>query len=755
MQGVKEEDTMIGPLFPRLHVNDADKGGPRPPPRNKMALYEQFSIPSQRLNSKASSMLPLPLPNASNSVPSTSSGQGCGHERTALSPFFVTHHTSIHASEKNNSCSSDGVNLSASRMEFERRPIKYISDRRTIAGSVSDCSSRPPQVSNLKNSSVKKFGDEDDFRVPTFAQPRDSSQSNKDLPVVGQEKLTSVSTKSSQKGCSTIVKSSIQCSDSNENLLVGINPSVVKSRNSHTKDGEKEPAESSGIKEAIEKSVLNTEPGEKLQKQSGLHKVSLDREYASTRDASEISGDGALGLYQEYRANGGLSEPNNSNDIIAGTDCSAARMRNESCLKASIKRSDKTLFFADSCCRGGDDKEIRRHDLGDEEQKDESSDSLMVDSVTGSEISPDDIVGVIGPKQFWKARRAIVNQQRVFALQVFELHRLIKVQKLIAASPDLLLEGNPYLKESSTLAKNPPPECNLESQPQIQQEDDAQKPKQKTEWPKDHTEGSRPLPSCEDGLKQSRHNNVRTNGSYSGNPPPPVPMASENTQGSWCLQPAANQWLMPVLSPSEGLVYKPYTGSCPPNGSFLSPFYGGCISLPPAAGDFTNSAYSVSSQPQNMGVLPSTPGMAPNYFPPYGIPSNPVISASAVEEMCWLGGSRPSGQAKQHSWSSCNMSRPKKDAFSGHPQRSQALRESEIQGSTASSPSEKPQVEGRDSLSLFPVAPATDGSTHPLDSDRDNQTRVIKVVPHNARSATESAARIFRSIQRERQQHDL
>jgi EARLY FLOWERING 3 protein len=31
---------------------------------------------------------------------------------------------------------------------------------------------------------------------------------------------------------------------------------------------------------------------------------------------------------------------------------------------------------------------------------------------------------------------------------------------------------------------------------------------------------------------------------------------------------------------------------------------------------------------------------------------------------------------------------------------------------------------------------------------------VIKVVPHNRRSATESAARIFQSIQEERKQYD-
>lgn len=65
MKGGKEEEKIMNPMFPRLHVNDTDKGGPRAPPRNKMALYEQLSIPSHRFNSTAASVLPLPPHNAS------------------------------------------------------------------------------------------------------------------------------------------------------------------------------------------------------------------------------------------------------------------------------------------------------------------------------------------------------------------------------------------------------------------------------------------------------------------------------------------------------------------------------------------------------------------------------------------------------------------------------------------------------------------------------------------------------------------
>lgn len=70
MKRGKDDEKVMGPMFPRLHVNDTEKGGPRAPPRNKMALYEQFSIPSQRFNS---GVLPLNPNISSNTVPPASS----------------------------------------------------------------------------------------------------------------------------------------------------------------------------------------------------------------------------------------------------------------------------------------------------------------------------------------------------------------------------------------------------------------------------------------------------------------------------------------------------------------------------------------------------------------------------------------------------------------------------------------------------------------------------------------------------------
>jgi len=72
MKRRKDDEKVMGPMFPRLHVNDTEKGGPRAPPRNKMALYEQFSIPSQRFNS---GVLPLNPNISSNYVPPASTSQ--------------------------------------------------------------------------------------------------------------------------------------------------------------------------------------------------------------------------------------------------------------------------------------------------------------------------------------------------------------------------------------------------------------------------------------------------------------------------------------------------------------------------------------------------------------------------------------------------------------------------------------------------------------------------------------------------------
>lgn len=47
--------------------------------------------------------------------------------------------------------------------------------------------------------------------------------------------------------------------------------------------------------------------------------------------------------------------------------------------------------------------------MGNVDKSDDVSETSMVDSISGFDISPDDVVGVIGQQHFWKARKAIVK----------------------------------------------------------------------------------------------------------------------------------------------------------------------------------------------------------------------------------------------------------------------------------------------------------------------------------------------------------
>ncbi|XP_042385977.1 ELF3-like protein 2 isoform X1 [Zingiber officinale] len=346
------------------------------------------------------------------------------------------------------------------------------------------------------------------------------------------------------------------------------------------------------------------------------------------------------------------------------------------------------------------------------------------------------------------------SQQRVFGIQVYELHRLIKVQKLIAASPHLLLEANSSLSKPSVKTGHDTKslQYNRNSQSvEFKRLDELCKMNHNAEQPKeDGISGVPVLPACVDGSKrgpQDQVPNIRAHSVMLS----AMQISSDQMTNPWCFSPLANQWLVPVMSQSDGLVYKPYSGHCPPPGGFMPPLYGGCnpLEVSPPSRDFINAAHAVpvSHQPPNM-VLPGQPTMSSPYFPiPYSFPpSNLIITSSAVEQACNLSGSQVNGNTGQLSRGSHNMlHHPRKDALVGNPRKFQLSKKSELQGSTASSPSEKANSENRCPVPPLPAAPA---------ASRDSQTLIIKVVPHNARSATESAARIFQSIQEERQQHD-
>ncbi|GFP88043.1 protein early flowering 3 [Phtheirospermum japonicum] len=544
MKRVKDGEKMMGPMFPRLHVNDTEKGGPRAPPRNKMALYEQLSIPSQRF-------------------------------------------------ARSNNIAAD-VAPPSSQMPPTHPPEMQYSQ-------YSDLTTPLPQAE------PRKKPNEDECIVPIFIRS---------IPIKNTDTL--------------------------------------------------------------------------------LNNTDWDKNSPTNSSFSHHS--------SERQTTGGKS---NIVDLEEETRYSP---------------SDRNVVLD------------HKGEMGNLERGDSVSETSVLDVVSEVDVTPDDVVGAIGQKHFWKARRAIVNQQRVFAVQIFELHRLIKVQRLISASPHLLLEDSTFFSKpikplpAKKLQSDTLPEKNLQLDNTVKATITVLKRKADFEKPTRKNESY-----AENTLEQKASQNGPSNGN---SPSPPSTVSSDHNNVNPCFnQPQGQHWLIPVMSPSEGLVYKLYPGPGPgPN---------------PMIGNFVAPGYGVPAlHPQYH--FPSYPPFGPHsYFPPYAMPvmNTSAFSGPSVEQTNPGPPLFPAGSADY------NMTTPVPSQNNGH-----VSKDIGVQGSTESSPNKKRPsgkksraVEGTNMLPRFLMAPANSGNDSGSQvSEPDGPTRVIKVVARNGVSASEYAARIFRSIQEER-----
>nr|BAL45488.1 early flowering 3 [Fagopyrum esculentum] len=688
MKRSKYEEKSMGPMFPRLHVNDTERGGPRAPPRNKMALYEQLTIPSNRHN-----------PGNTRLNQHSGASQGSSHERITYFPSYqppVTRPLASHSADRLQRQTSDVANLRSSVSQVEQK--------------------RKPE-------------DEDDFSVPIFSQP--GKEQGK---VAHQSRNDEGRCRTFSSSCSLRLPNSCNKQTDQPNsdtlnlrqdredqnceqttvLVSSSDPTVRYSADVSAREP------SDGVMETQEAAVMHD--------QIDINKTSRDytnvgRRYSdSCGPISEAKGR----ISSRLKSNSPLC-PSNRNEF----DCeNEGKQKGNSLLRANMDRGNDV------------------------------SRTTTVVTVSDFDVSPDNVVEAIGLKHFWKARRAIVNQQRVFSVQVFELHRLIKVQQLIAESPEVLIDASAFIGQSSIKAsplKKFPAEYTMKALA------DSNKPKGDFQKP-NHNDETEDV--AENAVAKETVASPPTQRSshlpFPTNPPGPIP-----TPPMAIPQPGGHQWLVPVMSPSEGLIYKPYPGPGFP--------------APPVCGGFgphgTTPVPSHFMNP-NYGVPPSHyyPHPHPGYFPPYGMSMmNSAMSGSSVDQIKLRSISNPNEETAQTTQTVIRMPN-----FSGQQQGScniPSQRHSEILGSTGSSPSERaqdiirprPTTTDKDALTFFPAAPVS-GASQPRKTNQpttvikavphnartagDHQpTTLIKVVPHNARTATESAARIFRSIQEERRHH--
>lgn len=698
MKRGKDDEKIMGPMFPRLHVNDTEKGGPRAPPRNKMALYEQLSIPSQRFGS---GMLPLNPNNSSNLVPPASSNQGIGSGRNKFFPLQLPPSTPTHFSERLNAGKSGGASPA--------NPLARVEQR-------------------------KNAGDGDDFMVPVYVQSGTGQGKNKN-------------SKAGDNAPDYLAKMHSSCSDDpNRSSSVGLTSrqelNLDGSIRSYTnvataENGRRSLKEADTTRNPIPAS-FSTSCGTDAQLQQGNGDGPQSKEHAQDFEGDETSRNIEKGM---------SSWPSHDPHLGETQRCPPEL---NSFGKENLNVACGALLTVDAG------------------RKDDPSEVSIADSVSDLDISPDDVVGIIGQKHFWKARRAIVNQQRVFAVQVFELHRLVKVQKLIAGSPHLLIEDASGLGKTSLVNSLGKKFCEDHNGRYLSQ---TTKHKEEPEKPVHQMECSAENAVGKTSISSVRSANQLSDCGPGMRSPPLAPIVPDVKMGPWGYsQSSGHQWLIPVMSPSEGLIYKPY-----PVPGYTGMACGGCgpYNSSPLMANTPNPAYGVPlhhhHQHQGFGFPSGVPPPGHSYFPTYGMPVMSFnTSGSSVEQTNRFSGPVQYGQTGQLSGGEVdNLQRqvssniPKQRKGSIAPIKSQANKESELQASTASSPSERPpkgpvnvrSSEGKEVLPLFPVAPVVSEGGSQL-HEADQPTRVIRSVPHNARSATESVARIFRSIQEERKQFD-
>ncbi|KAG9157312.1 hypothetical protein Leryth_004955 [Lithospermum erythrorhizon] len=631
----KCDGKLMGPLFPRLHVNDTEKGSPRGPPRNKMALYEQLSIPSQRFRTS------IDKGTDKESMPPARTGQENVHDSHIF--FSVQAPESRHAAEN---------------------PLKSYAHQ---------------DAPVLQVERQKKL-DEDDFSVPIFLHSKKDQYDGKYYHSAPTGKL----------------------SPSNQ----------VHSQYSMTHQGSSD--------EIANKQVKNNTG--RQNKTSSKDTVASDRQEAFRYSMYSNEEEHLLHQQNAYEQRHG------SLGNLSGTKMADCRLLKE-----------QRANFIDYAI---------------------SAEPLYAGLVYIQRLML--TVKLLLSYTCADAMTYIYIQQRAFAIQVFELHKLIKVQKLIAESPHLLLEDIGHIAKSvvSSDVKKLPLEYIIKPPSNISKHrSDFERTNRKRDRSAENV-GNASLSSVQKDSQPSEYKRFSSR-------VPLAPNAGEPHMGSWSSYPSqAHQWLIPVMSPTEGLVYKPYSGH-----GFTGPVYGGpgapCST--PGSGNFQPPGYGVLAshhQYPGMGGPPYIPPANPHgYFPPYSMPvTNAVSNNHNVDHM-----DHPTMQSlqRQMSGGGANFSVQRQDSLRLPSQNSgadfTAMKSnepiaSEVQISTASSPVEKAQaqstvldntIEGNNPPSHFDIPSITTNGPK-----GDQQARVIRVVPHNRRSATESVARIFRSIQEERKHLD-
>ena len=279
--------------------------------------------------------------------------------------------------EKVNLFSSGGMKLNTVMANQEWKSMKPANSQSFNAmgtfSPIAKCNSfKPNNFSNFKSFLAKKLGDEDDLRVPSNNQP------NRDRKF---------------------------------KLRKGSNPGDLRSR--------------LFMRNQIKDNVKVFQPRQDLVERPASITSSRDRNLADASSGWPLKVTNFKSLKRTYSSMMNQETRSNSMDILKalhGTNVQlnqeflAARdeIDKENVFKVRTESMSPPSLGDDNSspkngreCRG--DKNGRPVKVRKVDRHDDVSNTCMMDSISVLGLSPDDVVGVIGEKQFWKAIRAIIE----------------------------------------------------------------------------------------------------------------------------------------------------------------------------------------------------------------------------------------------------------------------------------------------------------------------------------------------------------
>ncbi|KAI3741280.1 hypothetical protein L1987_58951 [Smallanthus sonchifolius] len=585
----------MDPLFSRLHISDADKGGPRTPPRNKMRISQQLiNVPSQSaqrcISGSVSPVLPLSTTNGSRLVPASSSCHDAGYKRSMFSSIGRSC-GSTRMATRLDSYHSSGINLNISLTTVKQTIEK--TNCQTV------CNTGHPKPQDFRttrnNTIVKNLEYEDDYLVPSFTIGNGQHNTNRGS-------FPTLSTNVYQKQLKLTDKDMTR--ENKQNTLM-TNDIARESTPCYSSDrGRFSELSNEDVSPSIKRSLLIDE-----------HQM--------------------------------LHDPNIR--LPLKRKCFQENMSN----KYGTKKI-WTLLGEDRKIDRGTRKALAPINISAEDHRSlrdpgKIGDNLETDFLSRFNITVGKVSQIIGPEQYCIARRTIIR----FDFIASDYPNDYLTPESVSLYPRNTTETTKGFPVTTLRIAS----INQAESPDLLTEDGFYKLKKSP---------SEDMYPHLDHQKENNDTEKIYNPTLIDLPPPPPPTVNGGKQPQWCFlppPPPGNQWLVPIRSPSEGLIYKPLAGLSPPPVSLMPSVYG--MSLTPSNADFLTGGYNIpTSYQQGIGLYPNTSLLTSYGFPAIGR----QICSPAIDD------------SVNYSKNACNI-------------------ESDLQGS-----SEDERKKG-DALPLFPTTP--------------------------------------------------